>query len=450
MDYHETRNVFSLMLYQKIRECIRKKKENPLKTLLETSKIFEVEQMPLIISAMDPEQVDVMIGLLKFGCDPNAISPHTSDFPLIAAARSKNIIGVQILLSAGANPNQTNPITEESALSITFSTGNIEIAKILIKAGVDPKQVDPKDGNFLLLAVRRGDSSFVKELLKAGLNPNQVELVTEEFPLLNACRSKYLDITEELLKSGANPNQISNKQGTAPLLEATWNYEIASLLLCHGADPNITVGKSGNFPLNMCSRSCDAKTVNLFLKKGANPNQCHSQTGSFPLLMAAKGGYNGTIQVLLKYGADPDQVNRKTGGTALNRASKKCSPKVVRSLLESGADPNMTNPITKNFPLYVACQHNQHQNVQEFMKHNERCRQKILLLCCARELLSDSKSEIAECLVDNDCFPYDMFKMLMESIPMVNLDQVHAKTQKTAYEIAQECGRTKIMMLFVD
>jgi ankyrin repeat protein len=164
-----------------------------------------------------------------------------------------------------------------------------------------------------------------------------------------AAREGAVEATRALADSGASLN-LTDSEGTTALVRAIVNvhYDVAGVLLEHGADPNIadasgmaalyavaemnTIGEIYGRPARQFSDTLDALAlVKLLLAHGANPNarlraptiqKNHTPgegtlgAGATPLMRAAKGGDYRIMQALLDGGADP-AAKQRSGATAL-------------------------------------------------------------------------------------------------------------------------------------
>ena len=154
--------------------------------------------------------------------------------------------------------------------------------------------------------------------------------------LLLAAQQKNSELVKQLLENGVDPN-FMNHDGIIPLLEMIDDYGdlgIAKLLLENGANPNFAETNNFDFPLHLGFRE-DIKT--LLLQHGADPNIPNIQ-GKTPLHLA----HLFEIKLLLQYGAKPNIQDYK-GNTPLMRATMNLSARSVEALLRGGADISIKN-----------------------------------------------------------------------------------------------------------
>jgi ankyrin repeat protein len=137
---------------------------------------------------------------------------------------------------------------------------------------------------------------------------------------------------QTMIKNGINVNMTNDKGNTALIYAIVRNnFELASLLLKNGRDPNIAIPESGKTPL----------MIALLQASKAN---------------ASKGIASLTMLIdnlIQKSNLDTQDVN---GDTALHYAVQLKQDKLLLSLLNKGANPNVKNKFG-NTPLMMICTH---------------------------------------------------------------------------------------------
>jgi ankyrin repeat protein len=149
------------------------------------------------------------------------------------AASDDNLSLIKILLAEGKNINQADT-KGNTPLNRALMNKNVELAKYLVSRGAQLNTVNKSGQSPLNMAVRHGDDPLIKQMLA-----NVVDL---DPTLLNAAvHAQKLEIVALLLDKGVNVNVQDPKSGWTPLHFAALvnNYEIAALLLKHGASTRI-------------------------------------------------------------------------------------------------------------------------------------------------------------------------------------------------------------------
>lgn len=159
-------------------------------------------------------------------------------------------------------------------------------------------------------------------------------------------QGKDAAMVDYLLRLGADPNV--RVDGVQPLVQALHiadgfsgfgaglNLEIVTILLDHGADPNVLLSKeSWQTPLMAASIAGDEKLVQVLLDHKANVN-IGNWVGATALLYARKLSI---MKLLIAAGAP---VNDKDilGRTSLHYATSRADPDAVAILIAAGANVN--------------------------------------------------------------------------------------------------------------
>jgi ankyrin repeat protein len=165
--------------------------------------------------------------------------------PIWLAAQNGHGRVVEALLRAGADPNTTRGSSGETVLMIAARSGQVEVLQRLIAHGADVNVKDAIRGQSALIwAAGEGHAGAVRVLAKAGADL-EIRSSSEMTPLMFGIRSGSIDTARELLDQGANLN-VTGRDGTTMISLAiiNANWEMASLLVSRGADPN------GNDPIH--------------------------------------------------------------------------------------------------------------------------------------------------------------------------------------------------------
>ncbi len=299
--------------------------------------------------AVYQDDAETVGALLRAGANVKAANRYGVT-PLSLACTNGNGVIVRLLLNAGANPNDVLS-GGETALMTAARTGKVDAVNTLLehKAEVNAKETKYKQ-TALMWAAAAGNVQVVEALLKAGADIHASSNAAFT-PLLFAVREGQIGTTKALLKAGADVNETVKSQakkaggvtgppaaGTSALLLATSNahFELASILLDAGADPNAAA--PGWTPLH---------AITWMRKPGLGDND-----------PAPQGSGNMTslelVQKLVKKGADINfKMTKKVnvGLTALNTlgatpfflAARTADAEMMRFLAKLGADPLLPN-----------------------------------------------------------------------------------------------------------
>lgn len=223
---------------------------------------------------------------------------------------------------------------------------------------------------------RPGDAQEQSIAKRPALSPEQQAALDNQ--LFEALRSEDLNGLANALKMGANANAANDEGRPALIYALSSNDDIfidadekreqaATLLLNHGADPNVhQVGDGGGYegvtPLHFCGVYGFPKLATLLLQKGADLEARDAYEGT-PLFTAFDEGAGGTSVedlkirnavgiVLLRANADVDAQTRQ-GCTPL-QAALQCAPdNIIEYMIKKCRN---VNPITNGIftPLQFA------------------------------------------------------------------------------------------------
>jgi ankyrin repeat protein len=315
--------------------------------------------------AAQRNDVETADALIAAGAKVEAVTRYGVT-PLSLAAQNGSTAMIDRLIKAGADPNWRTP-DGETALMTVARTGSVVALRLLLINGADVNATETWKGQTpLMWASGEGHGEVVRMLIEAGARVNDRSKAGFT-PLLFAVREGHIDATEALLAAGANPNDIVRTTATevyaqprtevptSALVMAIINahYELASVLLKHGADPNIgdvrgsalhaltwmrrpgRIGAAGGVIGAVREPTGRLDSLDLakdLLARGANPNarinwkeirfdrddaearlppniavgrSYISQVGATPFFLAARHGDVELMRLLATHGANP-------------------------------------------------------------------------------------------------------------------------------------------------
>ena len=312
--------------------------------------------------AVERDDAAEVARLIRAGADIKATNRYGVAPISLACARGNAPI-VELLLHSGADANTTLP-EGETCLMSAASTGNLATVKALLVRGARVNEVEGWRGQTALMwAAAEGHAQVVDALLEAGADVN-ARSKAGFTPLLFAVRQGSVAAVRSLLKANANVNDvakaaaISSNSTARPVSDATSalamavinaHFDVAGVLVEHGADPNAPDARGSNLhalawirkpgaaggeqaPPQASGTLTSLELAEALLKHGANPNvriaweeipfdrddgevksppnirvgrDYISLVGATPFYLAAKNGDVELMRLLVKYGADP-------------------------------------------------------------------------------------------------------------------------------------------------
>jgi uncharacterized protein len=290
---------------------------------------------PLVLAATNGS-ASVTKALLQAGADVRVNAPETGSV-LITAARTGNPNVIQLLLAAGADVNFAERFSGQTALMWAAAEGHSKAVNALIVGGANVGAQAHDKKTALFFAVRKGDIDSVKALLAAGADPN-VRTQPEEMPNCDICKQ---------YPPGTKFSPFGDSMLVIAILNA--NFDVADLLLNHGANPNaagthwsplhalirIRNYEETQFPAPKGTGKLDSvEFAKRLLAHGANPS-------------ARAEGYT------TKRSSGDQNYEEFKGATPFFLAAKAADLPMLRLLLAAKADH--TTPIeTHTTPLMVA------------------------------------------------------------------------------------------------
>src|SRR6185436_1309422 len=230
------------------------------------------------------------------------------------------------LLEAGAPATAANRFGV-TPLELAANNGNGEIVERLLAAGADANARSREGQTSLMSAALNGRESAVAALLAHGAVVDAAESYRGQTALMLAAGEGNVEAMRLLIAGGASVGAQS-KSGFTPLLFAVRNA--VRLLLDHCGNPH-DLAPDGTTALNVASVNTFYEVASVLLTHGADPNRPDARAS--PLH---------TIAWLRKPGATD-----RAGGTgelatgAPRPTGKVTSLELAKQLLDRGADPNV-------------------------------------------------------------------------------------------------------------
>ena len=286
--------------------------------------------------------------LLAAGADPNT-KMAGDETALMTAARAGGVEALRGLLAAGADPSARAGGTGQTALMWAASRNNAAAVRLLVEAGADIKVRTGRAGP----SPRQDPGATAAQALvtnfEGGRSMFNSPPATGFTAFLFAVRGGAIDAVRALLDAGANVNDtLSDGSSALVVAAANAHWELASLLLDRGADPNLAA--AGWTALHQAVR---IRRPNIgFGTPGPIP------TGTLDSIevikkMIARGA--DVTARMSRNGMKDGQRNRlnRLGATPFLLAAKNTDVEVMRLLVASGADPT-TPTADGTTPLMVA------------------------------------------------------------------------------------------------
>ncbi|TQW09252.1 ankyrin repeats (3 copies) domain-containing protein [Cordyceps javanica] len=233
--------------------------------------------------------------------------------PLCYAAYGGRKSVIMLLLNWNS-PDSCSEISLSTAASVALDVEEQQCAIALLQycAETEGSELQPE---FFHTAAMSGLNDVLECLIRLRVDINSVWL--DLYPLAWAAFD-HEETVRLLLTSGAqvNPPRTSHRSALSVAV-SRGKMEIVSLLLLHGADPNVSV--NGWTPLMEATFGERVDIAKCLLENGAYCDR-HDQRHSTAFHFAAAKGNLELIQLLLEWKADPKATDRD-GNTSLHLAA---------------------------------------------------------------------------------------------------------------------------------
>lgn len=277
--------------------------------------------------------------------------PAPSFNPILEYVLANDTSGLCDLLAEGMNPNY---ILEDGQTALHYSKTSA-IAAVLIDYGAEVNAKDNFHNTPLHHAVSDLNEELTSLLLKENAEAN-IQNKSYYTPLLQCLEetdqpSQRATIATLLLQHGANPNVRTQLYQNTPLYFAVQskNLQAVNALLEHDAQLNSEQGEAGA-PLDLASRLGDTLLISTLKQAGATHLRLREE-----LLQAMYLNDEASISQLVGAGLDLNFIFGDIQLSPLQAGIKYMqSPTIVRLFLEKGALPDFRDTINGIPPLHLA------------------------------------------------------------------------------------------------
>ena len=318
----------------------------------------------------------IVLALVAKGAEVNART-STGATPLMLAAASGSTEAVQALLDHGAAVDARDAANEETPLMFAAALDRVDVVRLLVAHGArvnaTAKVVDyspltaPGDEATMEQARREKEKEKEKEAASSGVSGQRMDAkpgakkaevagLTRPYtyselvgraggltPLHFAARQGAAATVRALVDAGADVNAPSAGDHTSPLLMATVNgqFDIASYLLEHGADPN-RASDAGSTPL-YAAVNAEWAPKSFYPQPRAQYQQHHTYLDLMRELLDKGADPNARLRVKLWYTQYNFDLLRtdETGATPFWRAAYSSDVDAMKLLVSRGADPGI-------------------------------------------------------------------------------------------------------------
>ncbi|XP_068196568.1 dynein axonemal heavy chain 12 isoform X2 [Antennarius striatus] len=226
------------------------------------------------------------------------LNGETPLFLAVVHGRRQN---ATFLLQNGCSPDLQND-EQDSPLVAAILNDQYDLATLLLRYNANVDQTGQLNRTALHESAFLGLENFVYLLLDSGANPNASD-IKKKTPLALAAQNGHVSVVEVLLQKGAHVWCESEAGSIMFDAAASGNPDIISLLLDHGADPNLPL-YSGHLPIHRLAYHGHILALERVIP--VTKMDAVKESGMSPLHSAAAGGHAHCVEMLLKAGYDPN------------------------------------------------------------------------------------------------------------------------------------------------
>lgn len=294
------------------------------------------EEISLGYSSHDAASAKLTETLLAHGVNMKEETRDGTTLLIEAIHKRAPLQAIEALLNSGSDPNRKDD-HGKTALCEAVQSDQPSIVTVLLNKDANPNLPGPE--HVLWSAVHR--PGCLRILLARGADVKKTPGLMEQATGVN-----NIDAVRVLLQAGMDPN--SKKDGIyTPLCSAIRDDrpDILTLLLHHGADPNVMASE---YPAWKCITHKRLHFLPDLVAAGVDLRKPPGIVES-----AVQENYMEALHWLVRQGGANPNDRTEQGHTAVTTAIRKNRPEMLEWLLENGADPNIRG---KDWPIYMATQ----------------------------------------------------------------------------------------------
>ncbi|KAJ7150077.1 ankyrin repeat-containing domain protein [Mycena crocata] len=311
--------------------------ETPFSLNMDRAGVVEatVEYSGSALQAVSPSAHDDVVRLLiEKGADVNLRAGDFGSALQVAAYWDHQDLA-QLLLENGADVNARNSGPFGNALQAASYDGHEALVRLIMGIGADVNLEGGEFGSALYAAAVQGHEEIVRLLIEKGADVNaQGGDFGREYGSVLQVSLYRTNIAKLLIQNGAD---VGSTQFGSPLQAASaWGlYDVAALLIVHGAEVNVQGGGYGT-PLQEAAWNDHADLCRLLIENGADINVEGSKYGS-ALQAAVRRGYEDIVRLLLEKGASVE-FDSGEFSSAMEAALAEGHRNIIRTLEGNGAE----------------------------------------------------------------------------------------------------------------